>query len=1479
MVNFNWGQQYVLMDSHIAGVPWKDWTNSSLNDTFAIPFGFVLLFICIQALHGLMTSIRNLWAHPTTVSHTDTDEASQWKDVNPATFYYLTHQAKENSGWTIFAFNIARMTGCLLHERRISMKFTDLLRGCPEIFMTLTFFCCSGLAILSMSVKKWTTLATRYNTTILLSVLAVYAYRDIWPLGTYTEQPKDTSHDHLLWYKIALVALTGAAVPLFIPRRYIPVDPKNPMAVPNVELTCSIFSFIYYFYLDPVILKGYRVDHLKAEELPPICDTDQAKNLVKRTFPFLDPYQGAKKGHLFFGMMRAFRPEYTIMTLCLAARCVAELCSPIAINRILSSLSFNGYIFAATRALVRAEALITELVFRTHKETKPDKDRDSPTVIGTPETASIAESSQSSESNTEAASTSSKGKAKQTPGGDGKKDTNLIGKINNLVTTDLGNITDARDFLMLILSVPLQIIICTIFLYKLLGWSTMLQSVQRNRMKMTDARVQEVTEVVGVLRMVKLFGWESRMSERVSENERGELLATWKYKVLSSLNGVSNSTIPTITMVATYATYTVIMKQSLTPSIIFSSVTVFGILRMQLFRVSWQISSSVQGKVSLDRISDFLRKTELLDAFVDPEPDTLIPADELIYDKSVIGFNNASFSWSLEQQDGSATPLSDCINLIIGEMHFIRTNPDSWFNLPRDEGVAYAAQESWVQNATIRDNILFGSSYDEVLHQCGLERDMELFDAGDMTEVGEKGITLRVTLARAIYSPAKVILLDDVLAALDVHTSAWIVNKCFKGDLVQGRTVLLVTHNVPLVAPVAHFIVSIGQDGVVRTQGVDPEDALAKDPVLAAEEETVLEEMEIENQAVEALAKKEAPNQGKLVLAEEIAEGHVTWESVKLFLSGLGGDYPFVFYSLWIAGFMSTNWMRTFQTWFLGYWGSQYETHDDPSEVRVSLYLSLYSAIVLGAVLLNMATYFFYVSGSMRASRVINKALVNSVLTSTLRWLDETPTARIIARCTQDIRVIDGPIADTTMMLTNVAIQMVTNIGVIMIFIPLFVFPGLAIAALGFYLGNIYLKAQLSVKREMSNAKSPVLAHFSAAISGIVSVRAYGAQVAFKAESLNRIDHYVRIARISYNLNRWIGVRIDLLGQLFTVSLASYLVYGHSIGASNTGFTLNMAVDFCLMILWWVRIFNEFEVQSNSLERIKGYIDIQHEPLPTEEGKAPAAWPTSGNLVVENLSARYSQTGPTVLHELSFRVESGERVGVGDGRTGSGKSTLTLALLRCIVTEGTVYYDGKDTNKLNLEALRSNVTIIPQTNQFDQTLLGPHTFVGTLRKNLDPFEQHDDATLNDALRSAGLFSLQDEEGEARITLDSNIYSGGSNLSVGEKQIIALARAMVRGSKLLILDEDYKTDALIQTTLRQKLPSDVTVITVAHRLQTIMDADKIMVLNEGRIAEFDSPKSLLQKDGSMFKALVDESGDKDALYAVAEGKAASSSHQL
>lgn len=1569
------------------------------KDSRVLPLGVVALTVTFHILYYRIRRPRKRAPGEILVSSGNDLGSRDWSRNLSSHILHL-------GGNVVYGYMIAGLVGtsALFGLSVITVRDWSLRTGtpgihCPEFPLTITYLYASALAFVALLSKQISHLCTRYNTITLLSVFAVYAYRDLYPLATYTKQPADKEEGQILYTKLVLLCLTAVVLPLFTPRIYIPVDAKNPIPMPNPEQTASWISRITFSYIDAVILLGTKVAHLRHDQLPPLCDDDYAEYQTRAAFPHLDPFCGARKRrHLFFGLLRHFRGDYAILGFTLFCSAVCSFAGPIGINQtlryletggedtsihpwvwviflfagpLLESMAEHWNLFTETKIRVRVQALLTQLVFehslriRLKAETSDDinSGQRTPTVknlISEPsESASAAADNASLGGETGEASTvhvepsqsstlvisrdeslqgtpegSVKGKSKdirtdetlRVPSKKQPADTqNLIGKINNLVTSDLDNIVEGINFLNLVFLVPLQITLCILFLYRILGWSAivglfttialspavgylgkMVNDVQVLKMKSTDARVQSVSEAVGVLRMIKLFGWENKMSQQLDIRREEELRWLWKIKFLKLSNTLISTFIPALTMLVTFATYTVIMKKELKASTIFSSMAVFGILHDQLHRISWQSTMMIEGKVSLDRISDFLQNTELLDRFASESEDSSIsmPRNEP-EDSQVIGFRDADFAWSIEDE-GAFTALpnrqfrlhikgelifkQNGINLIIGptgcgktsvlmallgEMHFIPSSVNSWFNLPRGDGIAYSAQESWVQNATIRENIIFGSPFDEeryqqVIHQCALKRDLELFEAGDKTEVGERGLTLsggqkaRLALARAIYSSAKVILLDDVLSALDVHTSAWIVNHCFRGNLVKGRTILLVTHNVALAGPVADFVVSIGIDGIVHTQGTGIAAAIATDPVLASEVKRDQEILELEMEE-EVVPTVESALEGKLVVAEEIVEGHITLKSMKLLFSGLGGNRPIFFFAAWMIGMMISELVFTAQTWFLGTWGSQYEKHA-PSEISLPFYLTVLTLIILAKLILFFGVNLYYNYRSVSASRIIHKKLVHSVFGSTLRWLDETPTARIIARCTQDMRTVDGPIPQSLYWVFSECIGMLTKLSVIIFFSPIFLFPGVAVAILGISMGNLYLKAQLSVKREMSNARSPLLAHFNAAIHGLVSIRAYDAQQPFKVESLKRINHYSRTARTSWNLNRWIGFRMDILGASFTSGLAAYLVYGKAVSAANTGLSLNMAVSFCTYIFWLIRIFNELEVQSNSLERIQGYLDIDHESQPTRAGIPPASWPTSGDLRVENLSARYSQSGPIVLHGLSFHIRSGQRIGVV-GRTGSGKSSLTLALLRCILTEGTVYYDGLATNTINLDALRANVTIIPQT---------PELLSGTLRQNLDPFDQNDDGLLNDTLRDSGLFSLQEEAGQARLTLDSKISGGGSNLSVGQRQIIALARAMVRASKLLILDEatsaiDYKTDAVIQTMLRSQLGSDITVITVAHRLQTIMDADKIMVLDSGKIVEFDSPKNLLKKEKGAFLAMVEGSGDKDSLLALAESK--------
>ncbi|WWC60298.1 uncharacterized protein I303_102867 [Kwoniella dejecticola CBS 10117] len=1359
--------------------------------------------------------------------------------------------------------------------------------------------------------------------TLLVVGWAIYAYRDLWPLLTYNLVPSDLNNA-VTWSRVAILSVAAVFIPLLRPRTYVPADPLNPTPENEIhpEQTAPWLFYIFYEYMTGLVWRAWKTPSLPYDDLHPLADYDRAELLYSKHIDTLDPIRRREKGlkprNLLIGLLDVFRKEVIIICAMAALSAVAEMAGSVGINKLLDYLEKDGegatlkpivwvaflfigptigsltiqyYIFTTTRCLVRSEALLTQLLFdhalRLRMKDAIDDGSEKGTANGTgPEIriedltepapggteAVLSGDGPESNENTEVGSSngSNKGKKddKEAAADEEAKKTKgqgLAGKINVLMAADVESVLEGRDLALVFVYTPIQLALCIYLLYRILSWSALVGMLtmvitlpipglitklnaqfQHRRMAATDSRVDSITEAIGALRMIKMFGWEDRIKERIAAKREDELHLIWQRRLMTLAVIILNQILPVLTMVVTFAMYTLVQGKQLSAATVFTSMVVFELVKSQMGMCFYLINAFVTAWVSVQRINKFLASSEMIDEYSEGKIATIKTSEQLEAEtEGLIKIKNATFSWgpveSGNTQDFSlripdVTFVKGKINLItgptgsgkssllkalVGELHF-EQKQGSFFHLPREGGVSYAAQESWCMSDSIKDNILFGEPYEHdryvnTLRACALEPDLKLFDDGDDTEVGEKGITLsggqkaRLTLARAVYSKTDIVLLDDIFSALDTLTSRWIIDNLFKGDLMRDRTVLLITHHVGLAAPIADYMLAFNQDGSVKSQGLIEDAELPDEDI----EKEAQEDVKATDEAISAekQAEEKKPSH-KLVKDEEKSEGRISKRALISFFSTFGGPIFWLLYFILVLGGQGFN---AFQTYWLGRWARAYEESEHPERVSAVYYLGLYIVwVLLSLGSLAGSAVLFYV-GAIKGSREIHRKLTNMIFGAYMRFLDSTPVGRIISRFTKDMKNVDGSFTDTFSEVADITTGLVLKFAVVIALVPIFSIPAVIIGAVGALLGEVYIHSQLSVKREMSNAKSPLFSHFSAAVNGIVSIRAYGAQQKLRAEAQRKADKYTRAA----------------------TALQSQ----------------SMAISFSAMILWWVRLVNEMEVQGNSVERIEDYLVIDQEPKSTESKQPPAAWPTSGSIVLDKLSAKYSPDGPTVLDKLKVTIASGEKVGIV-GRTGSGKSTLALALLRMIPTTGSVIIDGRRTEDVNLHALRSQVTIIPQ----DPVLLS-----GSLRFNLDPFGEHDDAELNDALQSSGLGQTRQpgqEGGTAtpqRLTLDTQIAAAGGNLSQGQRQLVALARALVRNSKVLILDEatasvDFETDALIQRSIRN-LPSSTTVLTVAHRLSTVMDYDKILVLGSGKVLEYDSPNTLRSNPNSYFAKLV------------------------
>lgn len=822
-----------------------------------------------------------------------------------------------------------------------------------------------------------------------------------------------------------------------------------------------------------------------------------------------------------------------------------------------------------------------------------------------------------------------------------------------------------------------------------------------------------------------------------------------------------------------------------------------------------------------------------------------------------------------------------------------------------NNSVAYVAQTPWLLNATIRDNILFGEEFDSARYEltlacCSLVSDLAVLPGGDLTEIGEKGINLsggqkqRISLARACYSSAQYVLLDDTLSAVDAPTAKHILDHCIL-NILKGRTCILVTHNTGLVLGHADFILVVDK-GQVVSQGsreqvlADPNAHAVCDLTFSGKDEDSSDPVLIED----AGRVKSAAQDGTgttLVQAEEKVVGAVRLSLYKAYLIAAGG---IGFAMLFFSSFFVSAFFGVVYDWWLKNWTdantlfeakeyagmatrhidsmragvsqrfysstpqtdmSMLNTATQPSGVAINpdalFYIGIYAFIGFLKLFVRNIQEAIVFLGAFRASKKLHALLLASILSSPLRFFETTPVGRILNRFSKDVDNLDSGLMFFIQNFVERVVAGLTILTVIATVSPRFL---LIVAPTVFIYQQVakkYLTTSRDLKRLESISKSPVYAQFSETLQGAATIRAYASSVRFRREMWKKIDLNHQSFFYIWATNRWLCLRIDFISAAVVLSAGVAVVMATG-DPGLTALTLTYAMQFTHALLWTVRLHAEMEMAMNSMERIGEYTQLDQEPPMHIELKCPPKeWPQHGYLEVNGLSLRYAPDLPDVLHNVSFCVQAGKRLAVV-GRTGAGKSTLSTAFFRMMpFSSGSIVIDGVDICEIGLHDLRSRLTIIPQD---------PVLFSGTIRSNLDPFGEHSDQDMHESLGRVGY--------DAGM-LDSAVSENGANFSQGQCQLLCLARALLRQTRIVFLDEatasvDHQTDQRIQETLRRV---DATVVCIAHRLETIMDYDQVLVLDMGRVAEIGSPRDLIQRGGQFRDMCRDASLDLESFSLV------------
>nr|XP_010972726.1 canalicular multispecific organic anion transporter 1 isoform X1 [Camelus dromedarius] len=1119
-----------------------------------------------------------------------------------------------------------------------------------------------------------------------------------------------------------------------------------------------------------------------------------------------------------------------------------------------------------------------------------------------------------------------------------------VGETVNLMSVDAQKLMDVTSFIHLLWSNLLQIVLSVYFLWAELGPSVLAgvgvmvllipvngvlatknRAIQVKNMKNKDKRLKIMNEILSGIKILKYFTWEPSFKNQVYDIRKKELKNLLMFGRLQSVIIFLLYLTPVLVSVITFSVYVLVDSNNiLDAQKAFTSITLFNILRFPMSMLPMLISSMLQASVSIERLEKYLGGDEL---------DTSAIRHDCNFDKAV-QFSEASFTWdhdlevtirdvNLDIMPGQLVAIvgtvgsgkSSLMSAMLGEMENIHGN------ITIKGTIAYVPQQSWIQNGTIKDNILFGAELDEkkyqqVLEACALLPDLEVLPGGDLAEIGEKGINLsggqkqRISLARATYQNTDIYILDDPLSAVDAHVGKHIFNKVLgPSGLLKGKTRLLVTHSIHFLPQVDEIVVmgngTILEKGSYSTllakkgsfaknlktfmKQTGPEDEATvnedseeeDDCGLMPSVEEIPEDvaslsMKRENSFHRTLSRSSRSNSRRLkslkdslktrkanILNEEeevvkgqklIKKEFVQTGKVKLsiylkYLQAIGWHSMFfiifglVLYSVAFIG--SNLWLSA---WTRD--STIFNSTNYPASQR-DLRVGIYGALGLAQGVFVLISNLWSVHGSTHASSILHKQLLSNILRAPMSFFDTTPTGRIVNRFAGDISTVDDtlPVSLRSWLLCFLGI--ISTLVMICLATPVFVVIIIPLGIIYVSVQIFYVATSRQLRRLDSVTRSPVYSHFSETVSGLSVIRAFEHQQRFLKHNEMSIDTNQKCVFSWITSNRWLAVRLELIGNLIVFfSSLMMVIYRKTLDGDTVGFVLSNSLNITQTLNWLVRMTSEIETNIVAVERINEYIKVENEAPWVTDKRPPEGWPSKGEIQFSNYQVRYRPELDLVLRGITCEIKSAEKIGVV-GRTGAGKSSLTNSLFRILeAAGGQITIDGVDIASIGLHDLREKLTIIPQD---------PILFSGSLRMNLDPFNNYSDEEIWKALELAHLKSFV---AGLQLGLSHEVTEGGDNLSIGQRQLLCLARALLRKSKILIMDEataavDIETDQLIQTTIQNEF-SHCTTITIAHRLHTIMDSDKVMVLDQGKIVEYGNPEELLKNPGP-FYSMAQEAG--------------------